>query len=289
MDAAGNVLHRYEKGVSPATLHFNASTYTGKTAEDISISVSGKRHPKNCKFVWKFGDSQKAETTAANTSHNYSKSGKYTATVELYDIDSRDTKPVASASAKVEVSDEQTPAPQTATAAPSATPAQSGGHWAFKERIATSKAELDKLIEDQKPWGYDCSISISGNTATTYQKFKNSGGSTIVHTFEEPPKTLQPEQALQLKLSVGLVKADPSTPVLGNTDVHCYINGDSDNYLSGNGVTIDNLGEGGKLDESNSVSAVTINIPGKANTLHLEFVIENRIFYDVEYVYEWVE
>lgn len=289
MDARGNVLHRYEKGVSPATLHFNASTYTGKTAEDISFSVSGLRHPKNCKFVWKFGDSQKAETTVVNTSHNYSKAGKYTATVELYDMDSRDTKPVASASAKVEVSDEQTPAPQTATAAPSATPAQGGGHWALKERITTDKAELEKFIEDQKPWGYDCSISVNGNTATTFQKFKNSGGSTIVHSFEEPPKTLLPGQVLKSKLSAELSKADAGAPVLANTSVYCYINGDSDNYLSENSASIDNQEEGGKLNDSNSVATVTINIPGKANTLHLDFVIENRIYYDVEYVYEWVE
>lgn len=284
-DAANNVLHKYEKGVSPITLSFVPSSYNGKVSEDVSFVVSGLRHPKNYKIVWNFGDGQKAESKGGNMSHSYIKAGNYKVTAELYDLDSKDNTPVVRAAAAVTITEEQKPAVPAPTE-PVKAPAPSGGYYRFKEKITTSQADLDKQIADLAPWGLECTISVSGNSAKTYKKHKNTGGAEIQHWYEEPPLTIAPGKTLKLGMKAQLVRMDPSAVVLANTNMEIFFNNNAkDSFIVG--ASIDNLG-GGNLNTSQSEYTFSDELPGNQKTLHIRFTFENDIYYSAEYVYEWV-
>lgn len=102
-DVKGNLLHQYEKNINSIRVRFDSSLYTGQPDQDIEFSASVSYKPKNSKYVWNFGDNEKSETNTAYISHRYKKDGKYSASLELYDLDSKDSKPIATAQTSVEV------------------------------------------------------------------------------------------------------------------------------------------------------------------------------------------
>jgi hypothetical protein len=101
-----SALYLYEE--KEIELSFYQDNYEVDVSEPITLTAIARNAPRNVSYAWNFGNGQTANTRVANVNPVYEKAGNYLVILEMRDMDSYKTEPIAYATTEVTVKDHVT-------------------------------------------------------------------------------------------------------------------------------------------------------------------------------------